>query len=775
MKKGLIGAIGATALATAVAFAACTGTGGGTTDQVTFDREAPGLANADVTLSVNGAKATGEGAKISDSLFGVFLEDINYASYLLDDNLLANGSFDAITKNKDYAWSASGGATLTVENTDSVFKDTPYAANANRHYAKVITTAKGVLTNAGYSAVPIALTGGKQYKFSAFIKNPDKALNMTVKVTNGETDFLEGTVELVQEASWVKYERTFPAIGSASENLKFQLSFDAATTLYLDGVALETADSVGGVKKYVYDAVAELSPKFVRFPGGCIIEGNGAVGEECAYDWKNSVGAAVTGTDAGDDDVPAFRYKVNADGTVKDGAPTYGEAITRKHNPDLWAGNSYYDMDYAIGFYEYFVFAESMGASAVPVINCGLSCQGGAASNPHALAGRHGKGVNDYIRDAVDLLDFAKGGTDTKWGKIRASMGHPEPFHMDYLGIGNEQSGKYYTDYYEKFLEDKTFMAAMEKYGVKPIVGNAMHFENCENAEKGIARGTAGTAAWNYLDDTKVNPNRIIETVAEYGVVDQHYYVNYTELFENTQMYDGYKREGENGHYEVFVGEYSANEGSLRAAGYDSHHANSWITALSEAAMMTGYERNGDVVKLAAYAPMFASVNAGDRQWAVDMMYYTNTEIVRTPNYYVQQIFMKNQGAYFPKTVTKEQFASGFERTYALPLDAGANAENAKTIDKLYHVESVAENGDVIIKLVNASPDAVKTNVALSGVTLKGNADVTEIACNDWTATNTRESTPVKPETFTVGAFTEGTIGYELKPYSVVAIRVHVK
>lgn len=766
MKKRLIGMAGVAMFATVMALGGC-----GNPEKAVFDREAPSLENADVTLSVNAAKGdTG----ISDSLFGVFLEDINYASYLLDDNLLANGSFDAITQSKNYAWAASGGAALAIENTDSVFKATAYAGNANRNYAKVTATVNGKLTNSGYTAVPMAVKEGTDYKFTAFIKNPDKALTMTVKITNGSEDFVVGTVEILQESSWVKYERTFTATGTASKNLKFELSFSDAATLCLDGVSFETSDSVCGIKKYVYDAVAELSPKFVRFPGGCIIEGNGAVGEECAYDWKNSVGAAVTGSNAGDDDVPAFSYKINTDGTVKDGAPTYGEAITRKHNPDLWAGSGYYDMDYAIGFYEYFVFAESIGASAVPVLNCGLSCQGGAASKPHGLAGRHNKGVNDYIRDAIDLLDFAKGGTDTKWGKIRASMGHPEPFEMDYLGIGNEQSGKYYTDYYEKFLEDKTFMAAMEKYGVKPIVGNAMHFENCENPLKNQTRGTAGTAAWNYLDDAKVNPDRIIETVAEYGVVDQHYYVNYTELFENAAMYDGYKREGENGYYEVFVGEYSANEGSGRAAGYDKHHANSWITALSEAAMMTGYERNGDVVKLAAYAPMFASLNWDDRQWKVDMMYYTNTEILRTANYYIQQIFMKNQGAYLPTAQAKAEYAADFETQYELPTDANSSAK-PKTVDKIYHVESIGENGDVILKIVNASPDTIKTNFTLGGVKLKGNAAVTEIACDDWTATNTPEATPVKPESFTIGAFSKNTIGYELKPYSVVVIRVHTK
>ena len=317
MKKRLIGMAGVAMFATVMALGGC-----GNPEKAVFDREAPSLENADVTLSVNAAKGdTG----ISDSLFGVFLEDINYASYLLDDNLLANGSFDAITQSKNYAWAASGGAALAIENTDSVFKATAYAGNANRNYAKVTATVNGKLTNSGYTAVPMAVKEGTDYKFTAFIKNPDKALTMTVKITNGSEDFVVGTVEILQESSWVKYERTFTATGTASKNLKFELSFSDAATLCLDGVSFETSDSVCGIKKYVYDAVAELSPKFVRFPGGCIIEGNGAVGEECAYDWKNSVGAAVTGLKAGGEGGPAFSYKNNTDGTGKEGAPPHRE------------------------------------------------------------------------------------------------------------------------------------------------------------------------------------------------------------------------------------------------------------------------------------------------------------------------------------------------------------------------------------------------------------------------------------------------------------------
>ena len=792
MKKRAICSLALTAaLASAAVLSAC---GGG--DEVTFDREAPAFgADADVTISVQAKKKAGDEGKISDTLFGVFLEDINYASYYLDDDLIMNGSFEAITRDKQEGWTALANTTKTLMNdANGIFANTAEYKNKNLNpnYLKVAvgTAGSGGLKNTGYqSAMPMTIIASTEYKFSAFIKSPNKSFDMNIRVTDGASDFLTGSFTVAQSNEWVKYTRTFTATDTKDKNLHFELSVPADTEFFIDGVALETMDSTIGIKNTPYNAIKDLAPKFIRFPGGCIIEGNGAMGEECAYDWKNSIGAVQTGTNAGDDTVPAFTYKLNENGTAET-VTTYGEAVTRKHNPDLWAGygggkyTNYYDMTYAIGFYEYFLLCESLGASAVPVLNCGYSCMGGAASNAHSLAGRHGKKVEDFIQDAIDLIEFAKGGTDTKWGAIRANLGHPAPFEMSYLGIGNEQwDDQYYKQHYQKFLEKDAFMDALDAYSIKPIVGNATQFVDCEQRNENGQTTTTGMAQKYAQDYVKKQTNPRVNAVSKYGVVDQHYYVNYTKFLENTHMYDHYVRPADDDeqYYEVFVGEYSANADNEQ--GFSKYYRNQWICALSEAAMMTGFERNGDIVKLAAYAPMFGTaIDFGangimaPNQWGTDMMYFTGSELVLSTNYFVQQLFMKNQGAYrILDNYVNVEWNNGLSSTFDLAPDVPA-ANATKTVDKIYYVASFAENGDIIIKIVNVSGDTIKADLAISELTMKGNASVTVLQNDDRTVQNTLSAPEnIAPESYTIGAFSGNKLGYEIKPYSVTSITVHAK
>ena len=792
MKKRAIFSLALTAaLASAAVLAAC-----GKEEAVTYDYEAPKFGTeADVTIDVTAKKTNGEEGKISDTLFGVFLEDINYASYYLDDDLIKNGSFEAITRDKQEGWTALANTTKSLlSDGNGIFANTAEykERNLNPNYLKVTVGSAGAggLSNTGYqSAMPMAITATTEYKFSAFIKSPEKAFDMTVRVTDGTADCLSGTVSVAKSGEWIKYVRTITATDTKNKNLHFELNVPAGTEFFIDGIALETMDSTIGIKNEPYNAIKDLAPKFIRFPGGCIIEGNGAMGEDCAYDWKNSIGAVQNGNNAGDDTVPAFSYTLNEDGATKN-ATTYGEAVTRKANPDLWAGYNgnyinYYDMTYALGFFDYFMLCDNLNASAVPVLNCGLSCMGGAASNAHALNGRHGKKIDDFIQDAIDLLEFAKGDKSTKWGAIRAAMGHEAPFEMSYLGIGNEQWGQYFTGFYEKFLENQAFMNALAKYSVKPIVGNGTQFTDCElpNASgTGTSGGLAKAAAERYINAT--NANRLINTVAEYGVVDQHYYMNYTRFLENTHVYDYYTRYYEDAakYYEVFVGEYSANDAN-GVTGFNAYTRNQWICALSEAAMMTGFERNGDIIKLAAYAPMFgtavdfgASGQMAGNQWGTDMMYFTNTQLVLSTNYFVQQLFMKNQGAYrILSSFVDVKWKDGVSSTFELEPDQGGNAFS-KTLDKLYYVASLAENGDLIIKLVNVCGETIKADLSIGNLKMKGNASVTVLQNNDRTVTNTLTNPDnIAPNSYTIGAFSGGTIGYEIKPYSVTSITVHAK
>ncbi len=764
MKQGKI-VFAAVAVCTALVCGAC---GGG----AKYDREAPALSSPDATLTLS---PPAEGTAISGDLFGVFLEDINYASQALDDNMVENGSFQSDAglslQNKSfsatYGWTAGGGAKLSSVTADSPLGDLySYGTNTVAEHALVETEAGGTLSNSGYVPVPMAVEKGTGYKFSAFLKT-SADLTLTAEITDGETVY--ASLSIPVSGGWKKYERTVQASGTADEGLSLKLTFSAAATVQLDGVSFETSDSTVGIKNYLYEAVKELSPAFVRFPGGCVTEGENI---SQTYDWKNSVGAVQTGRNAGDDGVPAFTYTFD-DGNGEREVTTYGEAITRTPNVNLWQnnGSEYYPMDYGIGFYEYFTLCESLGAKALPVVSCGLSCQGQAFPGA-PLAGRHNKGVEDYIRDAADLIEFAKGDENTTWGKIRADMGHPKPFEMDYLGVGNEQwdggtaSSDYFTGYYEKFLENEYFTEKCEEYGITLIVGNHQQLVHCEGSidftsDTPRTTGIAKDAALAYRTKGK------IESLGDYGVQDHHYYNSPVDFLLHTHMYDGYTREGAD-RYEVFVGEYSANNAYAEAGNFASlYKINGWLSALSEAAMMTGFERNGDIVKLAAYAPMFAPVRENYRHWAVDMMLFTNTQLVRTANYYVQQLFMQNAGT--KVLPVSAEYAEDFEP--ACEYAAGGVKRN---VEKLSYVASVdEETGDVIVKVVNAGEDTVGINFKTEGIKAAGTADLIELY-EELDAVNTLGDEIVAPRTHVLGKI-GSTVGCRVRAHSVTVLRIHTK
>lgn len=752
-----------------------TACGGDNPPDVVYDREAPAFSDADVTLSLNATRR--EGAEVSDTLFGVFLEDINYASYALDDNLVMNYSFeDSINTRNTVGWSALKGTEFSVKGGNGsplgeLYKD--YQGKyVNGNYAEVtVGAAGGALCNAGFPDPAMAVKKDTQYLFSAFIKSAAD-FDLTVSVTDGTKVYATGVVSVKADSEWVKYQKTVTATESCAEGLHLELATAGAAQYSLDAVKFETCDSTLGIKNYLYTAISELSPKFIRFPGGCVIEG---VNDETAYDWKNSVGAVAK---TAGDEVPEFTYKLNENGTVSQ-KTTRGEQITREANTDIWyADGAYYEMEYGLGFFDYFMLCDSLGASPVPVISCGLSDQGGLKyrENTHALTGRHGKGISDYIQDAKDLICFANGSVSSSdaneayWAQLRTDMGHAQPFGLKYLGIGNEQSGVYYTDYYEKFLEAFSKETNPIYDGVQFIVGNAMTFNDCQKSD---TEGRAQRAAKKYLN----TDGAVIENISEYGVHDQHYYMNYLDFFTNTMVYDDYYRPetDPNEYYNVFVGEYSANSYTSGGISYavDSEWTNSWITALSEAAMMTSYERNGDIVKLAAYAPMFASWQGG-RQWNVDMMYFTNTDLVRTTNYYVQQLFMNHQGKY-PLASVSVKYGKGYSPIYELVSEKTAGgATRSAEIEKIYYVANLDRNGNLVVKIVNACADDVTVNIKVNNATLTGNAKVTVLQNDDYKAKNTLDTSAVSPESYTVGAFTDNTVGYKAEKYSVTAIVINL-
>ncbi len=752
-------------LAVSVAFS-LTGCGG-----FKYDVEAPAFDDADATIALSGSLDK-RNRRISGDLFGLFLEDINFASYALDDNYAVNGSFE-YDVTPTYGWNADGVA-FSVATENAVYATNPHYLSLN------VTKAGGTLGNTGYQYAPLAVDPATDYVFSAFFRSYSGEVTVSVKGNDG-TVYGETTFAVdAPDGEWIKYRRTLRPDLNGDKNLKLEIAFGSTDSdVLLDAVSFETTSSTGGIKNYIYEAIKDLSPAFFRFPGGCIIEGKN---DNSYYDWKNSIGAVKKD---GKDEVEAFSYTLNENGKTKT-VTTYGEASVRTPNTDIWQyGNHYYEMEYGLGFYEYFLLCDSLGAKAVPVVNCGKSCQ--TQGTGAALKGRHNNGVDDFIRDAIDLIYFAKGDVKSSneaeryWANVRKNMGHAKPFAMDYIGIGNEQWGDYYSEYYERFLANEEFMDALFQFEVKPIVGNCTMFEHCENPEAGT-KGLAQTAAESYLTRT----NHAVSTVADYGLVDQHYYVNYTDFFANTHLYDNYKRKADDPekYYEVFVGEYSANSTNVMSpvrnenVKYEEYflgnweRKNTWMTALSEAAMMTGFERNGDIVRLAAYAPMFG--NHEYNQWQVDMMYFTNTQLMLTPNYYVQQLFMKNAGDF--GLDSELTFTSGVKPTTVHRSTGAATRE----LDDVYYVTTLdEETGDIIVKIVNAGAKEMKFNIdasALSGANFKGYGYVTALAAENPKAVSTlKDGSPVTPETVAFGKATGKVMGYTAPAYSLTAIRLKTK
>lgn len=732
MKKALILALSAVmAGSVALSMTGC--------DGQNADVDGKQFSNPDATLVLD---QNDKSREISSSLFGLFLEDINFASYALDDNLLPNGSF-AFADPTRY-WTTDGMISLTVESDEGLTQTNP-------EYANLTMTEEGTkLKNSGYDAVKIAVAEGTKYDFSAFIKAVDYDGTVTVRVRSNAETVAEKTFTVSTGEKWVKYATVLEATKTVSSDLYFELEFATGGTVLLDSVALETEDSTVGIKNYLYEPIKNLAPQFIRFPGGCVIEGKTM---ESAYDWKNSIGVN------GEDKATELTYELVSDEGRQE-VTTVGEPAVRKPNTDIWQFGTYYLMDYSLGFYEYFLLCDSLGAKAVPIVNCGLSCmiQTNGTGRFKVLEGRYDNGIQDYIQDALDLVAFAKGdpaSTDENeayWANVRVQMGHAEPFEMDYLGIGNEQWGDTYYDYYQQFLVAFNDAAKNnDLYGsVRLIVGNGTTIDNVEKAGSG---GTAKNAAILYRSSGGIS------SLSEYGVQDHHYYMSYYDFFRYATIYDSYSRDDDR--YDVFVGEYSANQidGTYKTV------KNSWVCALSEAAYMTGLERNGDVIKLAAYAPMFGAVDISYNQWQVDMMYYTNTELLLSANYYVQQLYATNFGTNV--IGAKFELASGFKNR--------TNIDGKDAITMLYQVVSYDEaTGDIIVKIVNAGEEEADVNIDLGGARANGAAQVTTLACKDLHAVNSlSDPDAIAPETYTLS--TGSVIGFSAEAYSFNIIRIHTK
>ncbi len=532
---------------------------------------------------------------ISDMLYGLFFEDINYA---VDGGLYAekikNRSFEygrMAANGPKCGWRILGDASFDVIDGNT---DHSGLNENNRQYARItnVSDALGGIGNEGFLD-GLSIEADAVYNFSAYLRSPDGYTGpVTVRLQDTAGNIYGESVIASVTGEWQKYETGITAAASVSKDLRLYVLINKGTA-DADMVSLFPRDTYkgreNGLRKDLAEALEALTPKFIRFPGGCVVEGESL---QNAYDWKASIGNGLA-------------FTVN-------GEVTYGDVAARPLAENLWgdqnnaSSNPYY-MTYGLGFYEYFLLCEDLGASPVPILNAGLSCliQGTRSTGTPREAYEIGTPeFNRYVQDALDLVEFCRGDATTRWGAVRIAMGHEKPFDLTYIGIGNEQWGNVYYSRYEAFKAafDQAALDNPSLYGdIKLIVAN------------GPVSGD--TYAWKkitlYGDDYA-------------GLVDEHYYQTPLWFLTNTTRYDSYDRNST----PVFLGEYAAKSNNMEAA-------------LAEAAYMTGLERNGDIVKLASYAPLFG--NGTSNQWTPDLLWFKNNYIWKSVNYLVQQLFSNNR------------------------------------------------------------------------------------------------------------------------------------
>ena len=584
------------------------------------------------------------GAPIQSTMYGIFFEDINYAA--------DGGLYGELVKNRSFefpqhlmGWQMFGCVELK---NDGPFKRCPWYVVLSDPGHRDRRTG---LTNEGYFG--IGLTKGEGYRFSVWAKAPKGNGTIRVQLINEnsmeeEQQFVEKTLD-VTSSDWKKYtiQLTSPL---TIKHAKLRIFLHGPNSVALEHISLFPVNTYknreNGMRRDLAQALEDLHPGIFRFPGGCIVEGTDL---PTRYQWKNSVG-------------PVENRPLNQN--------RWEHTFDFRYYPD-------YYQSYGLGFFEFFQLSEDIGAEPLPVISCGLSCQ---FQNPDPTKpGVHVPvdELDSYIQDALDLVEFANGDVTTKWGKVRADMGHPAPFNLKFLGVGNEQwdydeahggFGPVFTERLKKFSD-----ALRAKYPDLKLIGTTG-----PNSE-----------GWDFdLLQPRMKELKV-------DLYDEHYYRDEQWFLSHGLRYDSYDRKGP----KVFAGEYACHGKGKKWNHYEA--------AILEAAQMTGFERNADIVHMTTPAPLFAHVDGW--QWRPDQIWYDQTQMFRTVSYYVQQMYATNKGTHVLSLTTQKQQG---KKQVAVPV-AGQEGQNG-----LFASAAFDQNaGEVIIKVANTSKTTQPVTLNLKDMT----------------------------------------------------------
>ena len=576
------------------------------------------------------------GAKVQSTMYGIFFEDINFAA--------DGGLYAEMVKNRSLefpqnfmGWRTFGNVELK---NDGPFDKNPhyvrlsYAGHAHKHTG---------IENEGFFG--ISTKKGEKYRFSVWARCPEGGkstilVQVVDNATMGERQEQAVCHVDVEGKEWKKYTAEFEAKKTLNkQSLRIFLrgfNKQSIVTTDLEHVSLFPVDTwkgrENGMRKDLAQALADLKPGIFRFPGGCIVEGTDL---ETRYQWKNSVG-------------PVENRPLNEN--------RWHYTFDHRFYPD-------YYQSYGLGFFEFFQLCEDFGCEALPVISCGLSCQFQNDIRDEKKVHVALDDLDSYIQDALDLIEFANGAPTTKWGKVRADMGHPEPFNLKYLGVGNEQ-----WDY----KDNPAFTARLKKF-----------LDVLKKAHQEIKYiGTTGPDSEGEKFDM-LQP-KMKELKAD--LYDEHFYRNEAWFMakENRHRYDNYDRKGP----KIFAGEYACH-----GKGKKWNHFNA---SLMEAAFMTGIERNADIVYMATYAPLFAHVEGW--QWRPDMIWYDNLRSFKSCSYYVQQLYSLYKGTNVLPLTMNGKVVAGDEDQNGLFASSVVNKETGEIYIKIINVGSTAQTAKVTLK-----------------------------------------------------------------------------
>ena len=574
------------------------------------------------------------GAELNRGMWGIFFEDINFGG--------DGGLYAELVKNRGFEFPdpMMGWSKLSPSKARGVLSvrdENPFNP-ANPHYLRIESEGKDLFGVANEGFRGIGVKQGEAYDFSAQIRNVSGAPGMRIELYSGDGALLD-TVKLDKfSENWEKRSVVLHP-NAADAKAKLYLLVDGRGAVDVDFVSLfpekTWKNRPGGLRADMVQSLADLHPGFLRFPGGCIVEGSEL---DKRYQWKNTIG-------------PVEERHLIID--------RWNYEFLHRPTPD-------YFQSFGLGFFEYFQLCEDIGAEPLPILNCGMACQ----FNSGELCPLDQ--LQPYIQDALDLVEFANGPTNSVWGARRAARGHPEPFHLKMMGIGNENWLEPYLERYTQFHK-----VMKERHPEIKLVSSA----GPDPADKRFQ------FAWTNLAKLPAD------------IIDEHCYAQPDWFYNNTHRFDRYDRNGP----KVFFGEYAAQSDKIVSV----NNRNNLECALAEAAYMTGLERNGDVVRMASYAPLFASTEAW--QWKPDLIWVDNFEVCLTPNYYVQKMFAGNAG---DSTVPLQLSAPDRSRLFASATrDAAAGEVILKVV-----------NGDSTVAAVKLQFNGLKKIAApISVATLAGN------------------------------------------------------